>query len=52
MLAGMRWRRVAYRLPLPSVAAAGAVVGHTLAYAVAVPEAGARVALLGATGHT
>jgi hypothetical protein len=37
---------------LPGVAAAGAVVGHTLAYAVAVPEAGARVALLGATGHT
>jgi hypothetical protein len=52
MLAGMRWRRVAYRLPLPGVAAAGAVVGHTMAYAVAVPEAGARVALLGATGHT
>ena len=47
----MRWRRLAHRLPLTSVAVAGAVVGHMLAYLLAVPEPSARVALLGATGH-
>jgi hypothetical protein len=39
------------RLPLAGVAVAGAVVGHTLAYALSVPEPGARTALLAATGH-
>jgi hypothetical protein len=47
----MRWRRLAARLPLTGVAVAGAVVGHMVAYVVAVPEPSARVALLGATGH-
>jgi len=47
----MRWRRLADRLPLPGVAVAGAVVGHMLAYALAVPESGARLALLVTTGH-
>ncbi|HET9006389.1 MAG TPA: hypothetical protein VFQ04_06715 [Actinomycetes bacterium] len=47
----MRWRRLASRLPLTGVAVAGAVVGHMLAYLLAVPEPSARVALLGATGH-
>jgi len=47
----MRWRRLAHRLPLTGVAVAGAVVGHMLAYLLAVPEPSARVALLGATGH-
>jgi hypothetical protein len=48
---GMRWRRVAHRLPLTGVAVAGAVVGHMLAYVLAVPSPTVRVALLGATGH-
>ena len=47
----MRWRRVAHRLPLTGVAVAGAVVGHMVAYVLAVPEPTIRVALLGATGH-
>jgi hypothetical protein len=47
----MRWRRVAHRLPLTGVAVAGAVVGHMVAYVVAVPSPTVRVALLGATGH-
>jgi hypothetical protein len=47
----MRWRRVASRLPLTGVAVAGAVVGHMVAYVLAVPEPTVRVALLGATGH-
>jgi hypothetical protein len=47
----MRRRRLAHRLPLTGVAVAGAVVGHTVAYVLAVPEPTARVALLGATGH-
>jgi len=42
---------LAYRLPVPGVAAAGAVVGHMLAYALAVPEGAARLALLLTTGH-
>jgi len=45
----MRWRRLAHRLPLTGVAVAGAVVGHVLAYVLAVPEPTARVALLGAS---
>jgi hypothetical protein len=47
----MRWRRVAQRLPLTGVAVAGAVVGHMVAYVLAVPSPKVRVALLGATGH-
>jgi hypothetical protein len=47
----MRWRRLTSRLPLTGVAVAGAVLGHMLAYLLAVPEPSARVALLGATGH-
>ena len=47
----MELRGTLRRLPLAGVAAAGAVAGHTLAYALAAPETGARVALLAATGH-
>jgi CDP-diglyceride synthetase len=47
----MRWRRVAHRLPLTGVAVAGAVLGHMVAYMLAVPSPTVRVALLGATGH-
>jgi hypothetical protein len=47
----MGWRRVAHRLPLTGVAVAGAVVGHMVAYVLAVPSPMVRVALLGATGH-
>jgi hypothetical protein len=47
----MRWRRVTGRLPLTGVAVAGAVIGHMVAYVLAVPEPTVRVALLGATGH-
>lgn len=38
--------------PLTGVAVAGAVIGHTLAYALAVPNPGARLVLLATTGHT
>jgi hypothetical protein len=48
---GMRWPRFAHRLPLTGVAVAGAVVGHMVAYVLAVPSPTVRVALLGATGH-
>jgi hypothetical protein len=48
----MGWRRVADRLPLTGVAVAGAVIGHTLAYALAVPQPGTRLVLLATTGHT
>jgi hypothetical protein len=47
----MRWRQVAHRLPLTGVAVAGAVIGHMVAYVLAVPSPTVRVALLGATGH-
>jgi hypothetical protein len=47
----MGWRGVADRLPLTGVAVAGAVVGHMVAYVLAVPSPTVRVALLGATGH-
>jgi hypothetical protein len=47
----MRWRRFTHRLPLTGVAVAGAVVGHMVAYVLAVPSPTVRVALLGATGH-
>jgi hypothetical protein len=47
----MRRRRVPHRLPLTGVAVAGAVIGHMVAYVLAVPSPTVRVALLGATGH-
>lgn len=52
MPAARGWRRVADRLPLTGIAVAGAVIGHTLAYVVAVPQPAARLALLATTGHT
>jgi hypothetical protein len=42
------WAR---RLPLAGAAIAGAVVGHGLAYALAVPHPGRRLALLAGSGH-
>jgi hypothetical protein len=47
----MELRGTLRRLPLAGVAAAGAVTAHTLAYALAAPQTGARVALLATTGH-
>jgi hypothetical protein len=47
----MHRRPVTHRLPLTGVAVAGAVVGHMVAYVLAVPSPTVRVALLGATGH-
>jgi hypothetical protein len=52
MGAAKGWRRIADRLPLTGVAVAGAVAGHTLGYAAAVPDPGARLVLLATTGHT
>jgi hypothetical protein len=52
MGAAKGWRRTADRLPLTGVAVAGAVAGHTLAYAAAVPDPGTRLVLLARTGHT
>ena len=45
-------RRLARRLPLAGAAVAGAVLGHGLAYALAVPEPGRRLAVLAGSGHT
>jgi hypothetical protein len=42
------WAR---RLPLAGAAVAGAVVGHGVAYALAVPQPARRLALLAGTGH-
>jgi hypothetical protein len=42
---------LARRLPLAGAAAAGAVIGHGLAYALAVPEPGRRLAVLAGSGH-
>ena len=42
---------MARRLPLAGAAVAGAVVGHGLAYALAVPEPGRRLAVLAGSGH-
>ena len=42
---------LARRLPLAGAAVAGAVVGHGLAYALAVPEPGRRLAVLAGSGH-
>ena len=47
----MELRGLARRLPLAGAAVAGAVVGHGLAYALAVPEPGRRLALLAGSGH-
>jgi len=47
----MDGRGVVRRLPLAGAAAAGAVAGHTLAYALAAPEPGRRLALLLTSGH-
>jgi hypothetical protein len=47
----MELRGLARRLPLAGAAVAGAVVGHGLAYAVAVPEPGRRLAVLAGSGH-
>ncbi|HTE70901.1 MAG TPA: hypothetical protein VK942_19445 [Actinomycetes bacterium] len=47
----MQWRGLARRLPLAGAAVAGAVVGHALAYALAVPEPGRRLAVLASSGH-
>jgi hypothetical protein len=52
MGAAKGWRQIAGRLPLTGVAVAGAVIGHSIAYAVAVPNPGARLVLLATTGHT
>src|SRR5512133_2375374 len=47
----MDLRGSARRLPLAGAAVAGAVVGHGLAYALAVPEPGRRLAVLAGSGH-
>jgi hypothetical protein len=47
----MQGRGLARRLPLAGAAVAGAVLGHGLAYALAVPEPGRRLALLAGSGH-
>jgi hypothetical protein len=47
----MQWRGMIRRLPLAGAAVAGAVAGHALAYALAVPEPGQRLALLAVSGH-
>jgi hypothetical protein len=44
-------RGLSRRLPLAGAAVAGAVVGHGLAYALAVPEPGRRLAVLAGSGH-
>jgi hypothetical protein len=51
MLVRMDARGVRHRLPLAGAAVAGAAVSHTLIYLVEVPDAGARDAVLAATGH-
>jgi hypothetical protein len=51
MLGRMDARGVRHRLPLAGAAVAGAAVSHTLIYLVEVPDAGARDAVLAATGH-
>jgi hypothetical protein len=47
----MQWRGMVRRLPLAGAAVAGAVLGHAVAYALAVPEPGQRLALLAVSGH-
>ena len=43
---------MACRLPLAGAAVAGAVAGHTLAYALYVPDPGTRQVLLAGSGHS
>jgi hypothetical protein len=52
MLVQMHRPGIARRLPLAGAAVAGAVVGHTLAWTLTVPEPAARLALLATSGHT
>jgi hypothetical protein len=47
----MERRNLARRLPLAGAAVAGAMVGHAVAYALAVPEPGRRLAVLASSGH-
>jgi hypothetical protein len=47
----MELRGWARRLPLAGAAVTGAVIGHGIAYALAVPEPGRRLALLAGSGH-
>jgi hypothetical protein len=47
----MELRGLARRLPLAGAAVAGAVAGHGLAYVLAVPEPGRRLAVLAGSGH-
>src|SRR5829696_9425508 len=47
----MELRGLARRLPLAGAAVAGAVAGHGLAYALAVPAPGRRLAVLAGSGH-
>ena len=51
MLSQMRVEGTGRRLPFAAAAVAGAAVGHTLLYLVAVPDTQARTAVLAATGH-
>jgi hypothetical protein len=52
MLLQMHRQGMARRLPLAGAAVAGAVVGHTLAWTLTVPEPAERLALLATSGHT
>jgi hypothetical protein len=47
----MGWRRTIRRLPLAGAAAAGAAVGHSIAYLIVAPEGRERATLLAGTGH-
>jgi hypothetical protein len=50
-LAQMKWRRVVRRLSLAGPAAAGAAVGHSIAYLIVAPQGRTREVLLAGTGH-
>jgi len=52
MLPPMGWRATGCRLPLAGAGVAGAVAGHTLAYALYVPDPGTRPVVLASSGHT
>ena len=52
MLPPMGWRATGRRLPLAGAGVAGGVAGHTLAYALYVPDPGTRLAVLASSGHT
>ncbi|HZC99907.1 MAG TPA: hypothetical protein VFA46_06860 [Actinomycetes bacterium] len=47
----MQWRRTVRRLSLVGAAAAGAAVGHSIAYLIVAPQGRTRAALLAGTGH-